>query len=119
MNQVLYPNKFDSVLGNLVMKRRDNIKLSENLQDLFPEADQVLKDEKIENEIRNEVLLPNIEKILQELNEGKTSVQLKIFVGWENKKFQSKAIQLELSENNIEFLRYLQSDICATLLERN
>ena len=38
------------------MKRRDNIKLSENLQDLFPEADQVLKDEKIENEIRNEVL---------------------------------------------------------------
>ena len=56
------------------MERQDNIKLFENLQDLFLKADQVLKDEKVEDEIRNEVPLPNIEKIIQELNESKTPV---------------------------------------------
>ena len=62
------------MLGELIMERQDNIKLFENLQDLFLKADQVLKDEKVENEIRNEVPLPNIEKIIQELNESKTPV---------------------------------------------
>ena len=76
LNQVLYPNTFDHVLGELVVERLDDIKLSENLQDLFPEAHQILKDDKVEDKIRNEVLLPNIEKILKGLNEGKTLVQL-------------------------------------------
>ena len=62
------------MLGELIMERQDNIKLFENLQDLFLKADQVLKDEKVEDEIRNEVPLPNIEKIIQELNESKTPV---------------------------------------------
>ena len=53
------------------------------------------------------------------MNKGKTPVQLDFFVGRRNEKFQSKATQLGLSENNIEFLKYLQFDICATLLERN
>ena len=62
------------MLGELIMERQDNIKLFENLQHLFLKADQVLKDEKVEDEIRNEVPLPNIEKIIQELNESKTPV---------------------------------------------
>ena len=62
------------MLGELIMERQDNIKLFENLQDLFLKADQVLKDKKVEDEIRNEVPLPNIEKIIQELNESKTPV---------------------------------------------
>ena len=90
MNQVLYPNKFDNVLGELVMERPDDIKLSENLQDLFPEADQVLKDDTIKDEIRNEVLLPNIEKVLQKSNKGNTLLQLESFEGRKNEKFQNK-----------------------------
>lgn len=77
LNQVLYSNTFDHALGQLVVER--DIKLSENLQDLFQEAHQILKDDKIEDKIRNEVLLPNIEKILKGLNEGKTLVQLEFF----------------------------------------
>ena len=116
LNQVLYPIIFHNILGELVMERQDDIKLLE-LLDLFQETDQVLNYEKIENEIRNEVPLPNIEKVIQELNEDKTPVQLEFFAEGGHEKFQSKEMQLDLSENNIEFLRYLQSDICTILLE--
>lgn len=66
---------------------------------MFSEADQALKDKKIEDEIRNEILLPNIEKILQKWNEGKTPVQLDFFIGGENEKFSSKAMQIGLRKN--------------------
>ena len=51
------------------------------------------------------------------MNKGKTPVQLDFSVGGENGTFQNKAMQLRLHENNIEFLQYLQSDICANLLK--
>ena len=98
------------------MERQDDIKLLE-LLDLFQEADQVLNYEKLENKIRNEVPLPNIEKVLLELNEDKTPVQFEFFAEGEHEKFQSKEMPLDLSENNTEFLRHLQSDICTILLE--
>lgn len=41
------------------------------------------------------------------------------FVKGENEKFQSKTIQLGLIKNNIEFVRYLRFDICATLIKKN
>ena len=112
-------DEFDNLSAEIenVLGKKDDIKLSKNLQDLFPEAYQIFK--KIGYKIKNEVSLPNIEQVIQELNKGKTPVQLDFFVGQRNAKFQSKATQLGLSENNIEFLKYLQFDICATLLGRN
>ena len=61
-------------------------------------------------------MLPNIEKIIQELNRGKNTSTIRFFCRKKNEKFQSKAIKFGLSENTIEFFKYLQSDICATLL---
>ena len=57
---------------------------------MFSEADQVLKDKKIQDEIRNEILLPNIEKILQEWNEGKTIVQLDFLLEEKMRSFKVK-----------------------------
>ena len=57
---------------------------------MFSEADQVLQDKKIEDEIRNEILLPNIEKILQEWNEGKTIVQLDFLLEEKMRSFKVK-----------------------------
>ena len=114
----------DNVLGKLTMERfrrlreyKGDIIISENLHDLFVETEEVFRDEKIEDDIERKVSLPNIEKIIQELNKGKTPVQLDFSVGGENGTFQNKAMQLRLDENNIEFLQYLQSDICANLLK--
>ena len=57
---------------------------------MFSEVDQVLQDKKIEDEIRNEILLPNIEKILQEWNEGKTIVQLDFLLEEKMRSFKVK-----------------------------
>ena len=57
---------------------------------MFSEADQVLQDKKIQDEIRNEILLPNIEKILQEWNEGKTIVQLDFLLEEKMRSFKVK-----------------------------
>ena len=45
VNKVLYPDKCKSynVIGELTMERNKEIKLSERWQNLFPEADEVLK----------------------------------------------------------------------------
>lgn len=54
--------------------KTEHIKLDENLQGLFPEVGEVLKEEKI-HDIKNELLMSNFEKFIQELNIGKTPTQ--------------------------------------------
>ena len=54
--------------------KTEHIKLDENLQGLFPEVGEVLKEEKI-HDIKNELLMSNFEKFIQELNVGKTPTQ--------------------------------------------
>ena len=39
-------------MGELTLKRKDDIKPSVYWQNLFPEADQILKNEKIEGKIK-------------------------------------------------------------------
>ena len=43
---------------------------------------------------------------------------MKLFVGGENEKFQTKAMQIGLNPNNIEYLQNLQSEIGADLLKK-
>ena len=54
--------------------KTEDIKLDENLQGLFPEVGEVLKEEKI-HDMKNELLMSNFEKFIQELNVGKTPTQ--------------------------------------------
>ena len=76
------------------------------------------KNEKIVNEIPSQVPLPNVEKIIQELNKCKTPLEMELFVGGENEKFQTKTMQIGLNPNNIEYLQNLQSEIGAELLKK-
>ena len=100
ISQVL--DEFDNLSTEFdnILEKKDDIKLSENLQNLFPEADQIKKNWR---QNKKWSTLPNIEKIIQELTKGKTLVQLDFFSGGKNEKFQIKAMQLGLSEKNIVF----------------
>ena len=62
--------------------------------------------------------MANVEKIIQELNKCKTPLEMELFVGGENEKFQTKAMQIGLNPNNIEYLQNLQSEIGADLLKK-
>ena len=62
--------------------------------------------------------MANVEKIIQELNKCKTPLEMELFVGGENEKFQIKAMQIGLNPNNIEYLQNLQSEIGADLLKK-
>lgn len=61
--------------------------------------------------MKNEVPLPNIEKIIESLNQSKAPVELEFFVGEEDEIFQNKVAQLVLNKDGMKFLQYLQSDI--------
>ena len=56
-NQILYPNKFDNVLGELTNKK--DLKKKWLFQIIY------INDEKLEDDVKNEVLPPNIEKIIE------------------------------------------------------
>ena len=86
----------------------DDINLSEQLSKLFPKIDQVL-DEKKEDEKR-EMDMEHLTEILSKI--GDKPFQFEFSTGGKNKKFHDTMRSYGLSTDNLEFLDFLQSDIC-------
>ena len=93
------------------------IVFSEDLNKLFPKAEEVFNKEE---KIKNEIALLNYNNIMKELNRSQIPLKLDFFVGGEeNMDLQNKIIQLSIDEDGLEFLSYLQSEYCDELMKRN
>ena len=93
----------------------DDINLSEQLSKLFPKIDQVL-DEKKEDEKR-EMDMEHLTEILSKI--GDKPFQFEFSTGGKNKRFDDTMRSYGLSTGNLEFLDFLQSDICKKILTSN
>ena len=95
--------------------------LSQQLQSIFPDVNEIIKEEsetfkeKIEDldEIINKV--SNIDN-----NEGEQKIfEFEFFTRGTNQKFDSFVRKFGLSSENMEFLDFLQWDYCKEILENN
>ena len=68
------------------------------------------EDNKYEEEIEN------ITEILSKIDSGKVPFEFEFFSGGKNKKFDKLMQSICLSSDNIDFLYFLQSDICKCML---
>ena len=94
----------------------DDINLSERLPKRFPKIDHVL-DEKMEDE-KKEMDMENLTEILSKIGDDKP-FEFEFFTGVKNKKFDDTMRSYGLSTDNLEFLDFLQSDICKKILTSN
>lgn len=72
---------------------------SEKLNTLFPEAEEVIQDNEME-----ELPLPNHEQITKELNKSKILLQVHFFHRFLSQSFETKVTQIEIYQASWEFL---------------
>ena len=90
--------------------------LSEQLQQLFPDVEKINKEKEKEFNIETE----NLTEILSKI--GKSAVvpfEFEFFSGGKNEKFAEIVRSLAPSTDNLEFLTFLQSDVCKKILTHN
>ena len=109
-------NKIQIIPKKTESKDNDNINLSEQLSKLFPEINQVT-DEKLDDE-NSEIDMENLTEILSKIGDEKP-FEFEIFTGDENKKFDDTMRSYGLWIDNLEFLDFLQSNICKKILTTN
>ena len=90
--------------------------MSKQLSKLFPEIDQVT-DDKIDDE-KIEIDMENLTEILSKISDEKP-FEFEFFIGGKNKRFDDTVRSYDLSADNLEFLDFLQSDICKKILTTN
>ena len=90
--------------------------MSKQLSKLFPEINQVTE-EKIDDE-KSEIDMENLTEILSKIGDEKP-FEFEFFTGGENKKFDDTMTSYGLSTDNLEFLDFLQSEICKKILTTN
>ena len=109
-------NKIQIIPKKTESKDNDNINLSEQLSKLFPEINQVT-DEKLDDE-NSEIDMENLTEILSKIGDEKP-FEFEFFTGDENKKFDDTMRSYGLWIDNLEFLDFLQSNICKKILTTN
>ena len=82
-------------------------------------ADSVIGELEKPKEKEEIYLDEDFKKSKRKIDEGKTPLELDFFVGGNNTNFEKKSKVLNLNEQNLKFLKYLQSDICSALLANN
>ena len=90
--------------------------LSEQLQKCFPDIDQKVN----EKEKDYKIDIENLSEVLSEI--GKNEIvpfEFEFFHGGKNEKFNEIIRSLAPSTNNLEFLEFLQSDVCSKILVNN
>ena len=102
-----------------IPKTDEKIRISELLNQLFPEAKKIFDDEKTDEEPKTEFSLPKYNEIMEELNKGNIPRQLDFFVGGQNLEFQNRIMQLGIDQDSRDFLSFLQTEMCKQLLLRN
>ena len=104
------------------------VKFSENLNKLFPKADEIFNDQKIDfgdddDLPKHEIMIPNTQTLFKELNDGKLPEELKFFlVGSDSgNKFKFHMMQNIgiLNESNEHFIDYLLSDFAKEVFPKN
>ena len=91
--------------------------LSEQLSKLFPKLDEVINEKK--DDEKNEAKIENLTQILSKTDSNSVPFEFEFFTGGKNEKFDEISRSLQLSSDNLEFLDFLQSDICKRILVSN
>ena len=75
--------KIATAVGEKTTAAVKKVKFSENLNKLFPKADEIFNDQKIDVDDddlpKHEIMIPNIQTIFKELNDRKLAEELKFF----------------------------------------
>ena len=100
------------------------MKFSDELAEIFPEGNEIVKSNKIPNiNEKDEISISNAQEMIAELNRGKLPDQLKRFEGDSREKnlvLQKMRKNIgNLSKANLEFSEYLSSDYGKELLHKN
>ena len=95
----------------------DERNLSEQLQEIFPDINQVIE----EDDVKFKENIENLTKILTKIGEDDedTLFELEFFVGGKNKKFDDHICGLGFSTDILEFLDFIQSNQCKQILINN
>ena len=87
--------------------------LSEHLQEIFPDLDEATKEDiKFKNEVQN------LTKVLSRIGDD-APFEFEFFSGGKNEKFSEYFKSLGPSTDNLEFLDFLESEICKKDLKDN
>ena len=94
--------------------------LSKQLQEIFPNVNEVIKEDS--NDFKEKI--DDLNEILDKIGKGEDGDDQKLFefeffTGGKNQKFDKYIRHFGLSSNNLEFLDFLQSDFCKEILENN
>ena len=93
--------------------------LSKELNQLFPDVDVAIKEKQETFKERTE----NIEELVQKVGENdknsSVTFQFEFFQGGENAKFDSFMKNFGLTEENLKFIEFLQSEYCRKIFETN
>ena len=97
-------------------------KLSQQLQEIFPDVDQTIQKESETFKQKTENLNELIDKFSKNDNydtDKQKIFQFEFFTGGSNQKFNSFVQKFGLTTENLEFLDFLQSDYCKEILHSN
>ena len=112
---ILKKNKIQIIPKKTEPEDNDDVNLPKWQSKLFSETDQ-----QVTEEIdcgKNEIDMKNLTQILSKF--GKFPLEFKFFTGHESKKFDDTMRSYGLSTDNLEFLDFLQSQICKKILATN
>ena len=124
----LNKKKIAVAVGEKTSAAVKKVKFSENLNKLFPKADEIFNDEKIDfgdddDLPKHEIMIPNTQTLFKELNDGKLPEELKFFLvgsdGGNKFKFHMMQNIGILNESNEHFIDYLSSDFAKEVFPKN
>ena len=75
---------------------------------MFPKTENIFENRAVDDDVKNEIPIQNIEKNVEQLDVGITPSELESFMGDENNKFQHKLSMLAIDKKDRKFLEYLQ-----------
>ena len=90
------------------------------MQEIFPNVKEVIKEDS--NDLKEKI--DDLNEILDKTGKGEDEDDQKLFefgffTGGKNQKFNKYIGNFGLSSDNLEFLDFLQSDLCKQILENN
>ena len=119
--------KIAVAVGEKTTAALKKVRFSDYLNKLFPKADEIFNDQKIDvdddNLPKHEITLPNTQTMFKELNDGKLTEELKFFSGGSDGGNELKFHAMQnigmLNESNEHFLDYLSSNFAKEVLAKN
>ena len=95
--------------------------MSQQLQSIFPDVNEIIKEESETFKEKIEDLDEMINKVsnIDNDQDEQKIFEFEFFTGGTNQKFESFVRKFRLSSENLEFLDFLQWDYCKEILENN